>query len=96
MLASMASVNIMITLPKSQVAEIERCVAKRENTSVSDFVQDAVRKALENDSAFSAMIDQALLQTGGPLTAKEKAWARRALSSGSKAAKRGTAKRKAA
>ena len=49
----------------------------REAASISGFIQRAVQKSLENEAEFRAMIDQGLAATGGPLTAGERAWARK-------------------
>lgn len=66
-----------ITLPDGQVDEIRRRVAANESASISGFIQQAVQKSVENDAEFRAMMDQALLETGGPLTRRERAWARK-------------------
>jgi Arc/MetJ-type ribon-helix-helix transcriptional regulator len=80
MVTGMATVKITITLPDIQFEEIRKRVAAHESASVSGFVQQAVGKSLQNSSEFRAMIDQGLLETGGPLTPKERAWARKMLS----------------
>jgi Arc/MetJ-type ribon-helix-helix transcriptional regulator len=92
MVIGMATTKLTITLPDRQLEEIRRRVAAQESTSVSAFIQQAVRKSLENAAEFRAMIDEALKSTGGPLTPKERAWARRMLSS----RRRGARPRKAA
>lgn len=80
MVESMAAVKITITLPDDQIKEIRKRVAGHESASVSGFVQQAVQRSLQNTAEFSAMIDQALMETGGPLTPQERAWARKVLS----------------
>ena len=75
----MATTKITITVPDGQLAEIKRRVASREAPSISGFVQRAVQKSLENEAEFRAMIDEGLAATGGPLTARERAWARKML-----------------
>ena len=75
----MATTKITITVPDGQLAEIKRRVTAREATSVSGFVQRAVQKSLENEAEFRAMIAEGLAATGGPLTASERAWARKIL-----------------
>jgi Arc/MetJ-type ribon-helix-helix transcriptional regulator len=92
MVHGMATTKITITLPDRQVAEIRRRVAAQESASVSGFIRQAVQKSLENAAEFRAMVDEALKETGGPLTPKERAWARRMLSP----RKRGATPRKAA
>lgn len=86
----MATTKITITLPDNQVEEIRRRVAAKESGNMSGFIQQAVQKSLENAAEFRAMVDQALLPSGGRLTPKERGWARRMLSPrkrGAKAAK---------
>ena len=80
MVNGMATSKITITLPDRQLEEIRKRVAAHESASVSGFIQQAVRKSLENAAEFRAMVDEALNATGGPLTPKERAWARRMLS----------------
>ena len=91
----MATVKITITLPDAQIEEIRRRVADHESASVSGFVQRAVQPTLLNSSEFSAMIDQGLAETGGPLTPKERAWAQKILSPQKRRTKK-TTPRKAA
>lgn len=86
----MATVKITITLPDNQLGEIRKRVAVREAASISGFVQRAVQRTLENTSEFSAMVDQGLLETGGPLTPKERAWARKMLAPQKRRGKRTT------
>ena len=81
MVSGMATTKITITVPDGQLAEIKRRVTAREATSVSGFVQRAVQKSLENEAEFRAMIAEGLAATGGPLTASERAWARKMLTS---------------
>ena len=84
--------KITITLPDRQLEEIRKRVAAQESASVSGFIQQAVQKSLENAAEFRALVDEALKATGGPLTPKERAWARGMLSP----RKRGARPRKAA
>jgi Arc/MetJ-type ribon-helix-helix transcriptional regulator len=92
MVNGMATTKITITLPDHQIEEIRKRVAAQESASVSGFIRQAVQKALENAVEFRAIVDQALNATGGPLTPKERAWARRMLSP----RKRGAGPRKVA
>ena len=96
MVSGMATVKITITLPESQVDEIRKRVAARESPSVSGFIQRAVQKTIENAAEFGAVVNQALLETGGPLTPAERAWARRMLSPQKRGAKKAAKPRKAA
>ena len=88
---SIATTKITITLPDAQVEEIRKRVAARESSSVSGFIQQAVQKSLENAAEFRTMIDEALRATGGPLTSKERAWARRMLTPRKRGARAGRA-----
>ena len=92
MVFGMATAKITITLPDRQLEEIRKRVAAEESASVSGFIQQAVQKSLENAAEFRVLIDGALQATGGPLTAKERSWARKILST----RKRGTKPRTAA
>ena len=87
MVKSMATTKITITLPDSQLEEIRRRVAAKESGSVSGLIQQAVRKSLDNAAEFRKMVDQALLETGGTLTAKERIWARKMLTPRNRSAK---------
>ena len=75
----MATTKITITLPDAQLEEIRRRVEGNAASSVSGFVQLAVQRMLEGDAAFRAMVDEALEASGGPLTAKERTWAKKVL-----------------
>jgi Arc/MetJ-type ribon-helix-helix transcriptional regulator len=92
MVNGMATKKITITLPDRQLDEIRKRVAAQESPTISGFIQLAVQKSLENAAAFRAMIDEGLAETGGPLTSRERAWARRMLTP----RKRGAKPRKAA
>lgn len=80
MVSGMATTKITITVPDRQLAEIRKRVAAHGSASVSGFIQEAVQKSLDNAAEFRAMVDEALQATGGPLTAKERSWAKRMLS----------------
>ena len=75
----MADPKIPITLPRRQLDEIRALVAAGQAASVSAFVKHAVGIALEDAVAWKEMLREALDQTGGPLTSKERAWADRLL-----------------
>ena len=80
MVIGMASTTkITITVPRAQLDEIKKRVAAREAATISGFVQRAVQKSLQNDAEFRAMVEEGLAATGGPLTARERAWARKML-----------------
>ena len=75
MVFGMATTKITITLQDSQVEEIRALVAAGEATSVSAFVKHAVGIALYDAAGWREMLQDALQQTGGPLTNKERSWA---------------------
>lgn len=55
--------------------EIRALVSTGEAASVSAFVKHAVRVALFDAAGWQDMLQEALKETGGPLTRKERAWA---------------------
>jgi Arc/MetJ-type ribon-helix-helix transcriptional regulator len=75
MVSGMATAKITIALPDEQVTEIRALVASGGAASVSGFVQHAVGVALSDAAGWREMLKDALRRTGGPLTAKERAWA---------------------
>ncbi len=75
MVSGMATVKITITLEDDQVRAIREFVAAGKASSVSGFVQHAVGVALFDAAGWRTMLDDALRQTGGPLTEEERAWA---------------------
>src|SRR5258708_6300194 len=75
MVFGMATTKITITLQDDQVQAIRELVAAGKAASVSAFVQHAVGVALFDAAGWRAMLDDALRQTGGPLTTDECAWA---------------------
>jgi Arc/MetJ-type ribon-helix-helix transcriptional regulator len=76
----MAATRITITVPDDQAAEIRALVSAGKAASVSAFVQHAVGVALADAAGWREMLKEALEQTGGPLTDKERAWADAVLS----------------
>ncbi|HKA01296.1 MAG TPA: ribbon-helix-helix domain-containing protein [Candidatus Solibacter sp.] len=75
----MAAKKITITLPDHQLAEIRKRVTARKTETVSGFIRHTIQELFDNEAAFGAMVDEVLEKTGGPLTAKERAWARKML-----------------
>ena len=75
MVFSMATVKITITLPKEQVEEVSALVAAGGAASVSAFAKHAIAVGLHDAAGWRELLDDALQQTGGPLTKKERAWA---------------------
>ena len=90
----MATTKITITLQDDQVEGIRALVAAGQAASVSAFVQHAVGVALFDAAGWRETLEDALQQTGGSLTKKERAWADALLSPPEQ--KRRTKKRKAA
>ena len=71
----MATTKITITLQADQVEAIRALVAAGRSPNVSAFVQHAVGVALFDAAGWREMLEDALQQTGGPLTKKERDWA---------------------
>lgn len=71
--------KVTVTLPVESVRAIRELVADGKADSVSGFVQHAVQVSLDDVAGWGAMLAQALEDTGGPLTAEERAWAGRVL-----------------
>ena len=94
MVFGMATTKITITLQDDQVEAIRALVAAGRSANVSAFVQHAVGVALFDAAGWREMLEDALQQTGGPLTKKERDWADTLLSTERK--KRGVRNGKAA
>jgi Arc/MetJ-type ribon-helix-helix transcriptional regulator len=71
----MATVKVTVTLQQDQFEEIRAMVAAGEAANVSGFVQHAVSSALHDATGWRELLEDALEQTGGPLTKKERSWA---------------------
>ena len=71
----MATRKVTVTLDEQQLARIRGLVEAGKTPSVSGFVQHAVGVALDDVAGWGAMLAEALQQTGGDLTAEERAWA---------------------
>lgn len=82
MVLGMAMKKITVTLNEDELARIRGLVETGKTPSVSGFVQHAVRVSLDDVAGWGAMLAQALAQTGGDLTADERAWADRILGAG--------------
>jgi hypothetical protein len=76
----MAAAKITITPPTEQLEEISALVAAGRAASVSAFTKHAVAVALSDAAGWNEMLEDALRQTGGPLTDQELAWANAILS----------------
>lgn len=75
MAIGMATKKVTITLDDEQFEAVRKLVRSGAASSVSGFIQHAVGVALNDVAGWGAMLDQALEETGGPLTKKERAWA---------------------
>ena len=75
MVCGMATTKVTITLEDEQLAAIREFVASGKTESVSGFVKHAVTVSLADVAGWGAMLGLALERTGGPLSAKERAWA---------------------
>jgi len=84
MVIGMATTKITITLDNSQLAEVRALVAAGHAANTSAFIKHAVAIALADAAGWSEMLNDALLQTGGPLTKKERDWADTVLTSASR------------
>ena len=82
MVSGMATTKVTITLTCEQLEDIRSLVRSGRAANVSNFIQHAVGVALHDAQGWKEMLESALQETGGPLTAKEKAWADRILTSG--------------
>ena len=75
MVIGMATTKVTITLDKEQLAAVRKLVASGKADNVSSFIKHAVEVSLADVAGWGALLGVALQQTGGPLTAKERAWA---------------------
>jgi Arc/MetJ-type ribon-helix-helix transcriptional regulator len=71
----MATRKITITLGEDQLQEIRASASPGRAANISGFVQHAVALTLLDAAEWKEMLEEALQQTGGPLTPKERAWA---------------------
>lgn len=67
--------KVTITLPVATLEAVRRIVVTGQATSVSGFVQHAVAVALDDVAGWAAALSDALADTGGELSAQERAWA---------------------
>jgi Arc/MetJ-type ribon-helix-helix transcriptional regulator len=75
MVTGMATTKVTITIDDDQLQEIRDFVAKGKSSNVSSFVKHAIKVALHDAAGWKQMLKGALLETGGPLSEKERAWA---------------------
>jgi Arc/MetJ-type ribon-helix-helix transcriptional regulator len=75
MVNGMAMKKVTVTLSELQVNRIRDLVETGKAPSISGFVQHAVGVAIDDVAGWGAMLAKALSESGGPLSAEEKAWA---------------------
>jgi Arc/MetJ-type ribon-helix-helix transcriptional regulator len=75
MVFGMATMKITVTLPDDQVRAIRELVAAGKAASLSAFVKHAVTVGLFDAAGWRTLLDDALQQTGGPVTNEERNWA---------------------
>jgi Arc/MetJ-type ribon-helix-helix transcriptional regulator len=71
----MATKKVTITLDDADLKKIRDLVAAGKAPSVSGFLQHAAAVALNDVAGWGALLAEALEQTGGPVTRRERAWA---------------------
>lgn len=79
MVFGMATSKITITLDREQLKSIKALIASGRTPNTSAFIKHAVTVALHDVAGWGVMLSEALEQTGGPLTSRERAWADEAL-----------------
>lgn len=78
MIAGMTRTKIAVSLPAELVEQAQRAVAEGRAASVSAYVAHALEETAKLDD-LASLLDKMLAETGGPLTAKERKAADRAL-----------------
>ena len=68
----MATTKVTITLDDDRLEEIREFVAHRKAANISAFVKHAAKVALYDAAGWKEMLDDALRQSGGPLTKKKR------------------------
>jgi hypothetical protein len=71
----MASRKVTITLEDEQLEAVRKLIDSGAAATVSGFIQHAVGVALNDVAGWGIMLGEALEQTGGPLTRRERSWA---------------------
>lgn len=82
MVIGMATRKVTVTLAEEQLDRVRALVEAGKAPSVSGFVQHAVGVALDDVAGWGAMLAEALRDSGGPLSADERAWADETLGGG--------------
>jgi Arc/MetJ-type ribon-helix-helix transcriptional regulator len=78
MIVGMTTAKIAVSLPQELVAQARRAVVERRASSVSAYVAAALEEKAKLDD-LASLLDEMLAETGGPLTARERRAADRAL-----------------
>lgn len=78
MMNGMTKSKIAVSLDEELVAAVKEQVSSGQADSVSAYVSEALEDKLKVDDA-SAFYEQVLLDSGGPMTDEERAWADKAL-----------------
>jgi hypothetical protein len=72
-------VKLGVSISPALLEQVKTAVAQERARSVSAYVEHAVAAQLAAEADFDLMLAQALAQTGGPPTPKERARARKLL-----------------
>ena len=75
MVSGMATEKITVTVDKQQLEQVRALVSDGKVPNVSAFVKHAVGIALADVAGWAGLLAEALQQTGGPMTQRERAWA---------------------
>jgi antitoxin ParD1/3/4 len=78
MISGMTTTKIAVSLPEQLVAQAQRAVAEGRAASVSAYVAAALEEKAKLDD-LASLLDEMLAETGGPLSARERRQADRAL-----------------
>jgi Arc/MetJ-type ribon-helix-helix transcriptional regulator len=78
MIISMTTSKIAVSLPSELVEQAQRAVAEGRAASVSAYVARALEEKAKLDD-LASLLDEMLAESGGPLTARERKAADRAL-----------------
>jgi Arc/MetJ-type ribon-helix-helix transcriptional regulator len=70
--------KIAVSLPSHAAENARRAVRQGRATSVSAYVASAIEEKAKRES-LAELLDEMLRETGGPPTAAERRWAKRAL-----------------
>jgi Arc/MetJ-type ribon-helix-helix transcriptional regulator len=78
MMIGMTAQKIAVSIPGAILEQARRSVRKGRAASMSAYVTSAIAEKVKNDD-LAELLEQMLAETGGPLTAKERAEADKAL-----------------